>query len=167
MDFYLQKLHSAVTSVTEGMSREDLSRRAPGKWCVAELLEHLYLTYTGTSKGFERVLDAGAPMVSSPTLKHRLSTIVVVGLGHMPEGRKAPAHATPRGIAPEKVMTEIGAQIAAMDEVIARAEAKYGAQTRVLDHPILGPLTAAQWRKFHWVHGRHHLRQIHRLRERT
>ncbi|MGZ4836286.1 MAG: DUF1569 domain-containing protein [Terriglobales bacterium] len=29
-----------------------------------------------------------------------------------------------------------------------------------MDHPFLGPLTADEWRKFHWVHGRHHTRQI-------
>jgi hypothetical protein len=29
-----------------------------------------------------------------------------------------------------------------------------------LDHPFIGPLTADQWRKFHWVHGRHHIRQM-------
>jgi hypothetical protein len=29
-----------------------------------------------------------------------------------------------------------------------------------MDHLILGPLTAGQWRKFHWVHGQHHARQI-------
>jgi hypothetical protein len=28
----------------------------------------------------------------------------------------------------------------------------------------LGPLTGAQWRKFHLVHGRHHARQIRQLR---
>jgi len=25
---------------------------------------------------------------------------------------------------------------------------------------VLGPLTASQWRKFHWIHGRHHVKQI-------
>jgi hypothetical protein len=34
-----------------------------------------------------------------------------------------------------------------------------------LDHPILGPLTGGQWRKFHLVHGLHHVKQIRRLRE--
>jgi len=29
-----------------------------------------------------------------------------------------------------------------------------------MDHLFLGPLTANEWRKFHWVHGRHHARQI-------
>jgi hypothetical protein len=39
-------------------------------------------------------------------------------------------------------------------------ECRFGSATKILDHPILGPLTAEQWRKFHWVHGRHHARQI-------
>jgi hypothetical protein len=52
-----------------------------------------------------------------------------------------------------------------MDDQIAKCEARFGKRTRVLDHPILGPLTGRQWRKFHWVHGQHHLKQIHKLRQ--
>jgi hypothetical protein len=64
----------------------------------------------------------------------------------------------------DKVVAEIASQIAAMGELIAQCEARYGAKTRVMNHPILGPLTARQWRKFHWVHGRHHVKQILNLR---
>jgi hypothetical protein len=52
-----------------------------------------------------------------------------------------------------------------MDDCIGRCEEKFGAHRKLLDHPILGPLTAAQWRKFHLVHGLHHVKQIWRLRE--
>ena len=62
-------------------------------------------------------------------------------------------------------MREIGPRISAMDDLIAQCEARFGKRTRVLDHPFLGPLTARQWRKFHWVHGRHHLKQIQKLRQ--
>jgi hypothetical protein len=34
----------------------------------------------------------------------------------------------------------------------------------MLDHPILGPLTVDQWRKFHVVHTEHHVRQISQRR---
>jgi hypothetical protein len=61
-------------------------------------------------------------------------------------------------------VTEIGPQITAMDEAIAHCEQRHGKRTRLLDHPVLGPLTARQWRKFHWVHGKHHVKQIQRLR---
>jgi hypothetical protein len=34
---------------------------------------------------------------------------------------------------------------------------------RVLDHPLLGPFSIWQWRKFHLVHGLHHGKQIRNL----
>jgi hypothetical protein len=164
MDAYLQRLQEGIQSATQGMGGEDLLRHPEGKWCAAEILEHLYLTYTGTTKAFERCLQAGQPQVRARVLRDRMRTIVVVGLGHMPKGRQSPKHALPRGMTPEQVTREIGLRISAMDEAIAQCESRFGKQNRLLDHPILGPLTGRQWRKFHWVHGHHHLKQIRDLR---
>jgi Protein of unknown function (DUF1569) len=171
MDSYLEQLQQAIDSALRGMSGEELTRHPEGegdrqgKWSAAEVLEHLYLTYTGTIKGCERCLQAGKPLASTITLKQRARITLVIGLGYFPKGRKAPERATPKGLSPDKVLPEIGSQIAAMGELIAQCEARYGARTRVLDHPILGPLTTRQWRKFHWVHGRHHVKQILTLRK--
>jgi hypothetical protein len=166
MDFYLQRLQDAIGSVTEGMSADLLGRRLRAdKWSAAEVLEHLYLTYTGTIKGFERCMAAGKPLARTPTWRDRTRTMVVVGCGYLPEGRKAPDNAVPRGLPPERVLAEIAAKIAAMDVAIAQAEQTFGSRAALLDHPILGPLRARQWRKFHWVHGRHHLKQLRRLRQ--
>jgi DinB superfamily len=167
MDAYLQRLREAIASATRDMSLEDLRRHPEGKWSTAEVLEHLYLTYTGTTKAFERCLQAGEPQARMPMLMDRVRVFVVNGLGHLPEGRKSPKHALPRGMAVEEVVREIGPRISAMDDQIAQCEARFGKRTRVLDHPILGPLTGRQWRKFHWIHGRHHLKQIHRLRQQS
>jgi uncharacterized protein DUF1569 len=167
MDAYLQRLQEGIQSATQGMSGEDLLRHPEGKWCAAEILEHLYLTYTGTTKAFERCLQAGQPQVRARVLRDRMRTIVVVGLGHMPKGRQSPKHALPRGMTPEQVTREIGPRISAMDEAIAQCESRFGKQNRLLDHPILGPLTGRQWRKFHWVHGHHHLKQIQGLRQQS
>src|SRR5580704_17408863 len=167
MDSCLEKLKQALESAVEGMSSERLTWHPAGKWCAAEVLEHLYLTYTGTIRGFERVMTSGKPLASRPSLAHRAMTWLVVGLGHMPAGRKAPAVVEPKGLPREKVRNEIGTKIVAMDAIIARCEARFGRWVHVLDHPILGPLTAPQWRKLHLVHGRHHLRQLLLLREST
>jgi len=164
MDAYLKRLQDAVASATHGMTAEDLRRHPEGKWSTAEVLEHLYLTYTGTAKAFERCLQAGKPLARTPVLQDRVRAFVVTGLGHLPEGRKAPERTQPRGMLADEVTREIGPRISAMAEVIAQCEARFGKRTRLLDHPILGPLTAHQWRKFHWVHGRHHVRQIWKLR---
>jgi len=164
MDFYLQRLQNAIASVTDGMSPELLLRHPEGKWCTAEILEHLRLSYTGTIKGFERSLDAGQPLARTPTLSDRFRSFVVVGIGYLPEGRTAPKNATPRGLPSEQVLGEVSQKIVVMDEVIAQAEQKYGKQTRLLDHPILGRLARTRMRKFHWVHGQHHVKQMHNLR---
>ena len=163
MDPRLEQLKASLETAVEDMSSEQLSWHLPGKWCATEVLEHLYLTYTGTVKGFERVLQTGKPMVSRASIRQHMRACVVLGLGHMPSGRKAPKHTVPRGLAVEKVKAEVGPKIAAMDGIIEECEARFG-HGKVLDHPILGPLTVAQWRKFHWVHGRHHAKQIERLR---
>jgi hypothetical protein len=160
MDSYLERLRQTITSATGDMSVEELTRQPEGKWSVAQVLEHLYLTYTGTQKAFERCLKAGKPLAGIPTLKQRVATTAVTGLGYFPKGRKSPDQVLPRGVLAEKVVAEIGPQIVAMDKAIADCEARYGSRVRVLDHPVLGPLTARQWRKFHLVHGRHHVKQI-------
>ena len=164
MDSYLERLRQAIDSATRGISSEELSRHPAGAWSAAEVLEHLYLTYTGTVKGLERCLQKGKPLASPITLKQRAKITVAVELGYLPKGRKAPERTTPKGMSPDKVVAEIGSQIAAMGQLLAQCEARHGARTRVLNHPILGPLTARQWRKFHWVHGRHHVKQIVKLR---
>ena len=165
MDSYLHRLQQAITSATRGMTIEQLTRRPEGKWSAAEILEHLYLTYSGTEKGLERCLQAGKPLASVPTLKQRAFVTLVVKLGRLPKGRKSPERALPKGMLANEVVADIGPRIAAMEQLIAQCEARYGARTRVLDHPILGPMTARQWRKFHWVHGRHHLKQIQARRK--
>ena len=165
MDSRLEKLKQSLDSAVEGMSSEQLSWHLPGKWCAAEVLEHLYLTYTGTITGFERVLRKGKPLATRASIAQRVLTFVVVGLGHMPAGRKAPAIVLPKGLPAEKVRNEIGAKIVAMDAIIAQCEGRFGRQVKVLDHPILGPLSATQFRELHLVHGLHHLKQLLRLRE--
>ena len=165
MDFYLQRLHNALTSATAGMTIDQQRCHPEGKWCTVEILEHLYLTYTGTLRGFEKCLSAGKPLASSVTLKDRIGTFIVINLGYLPEGRKAPKNTTPRGVPQESIAADIFTKIALMDAAIQRCEQAFGHNAKLLDHPILGPLTGTQWRKFHWIHGRHHVKQIQALRQ--
>jgi len=165
MDSRLEELKRSLSLSVDGMSTEQLKWHPAEKWCAAEVLEHLYLSYTGTIKAFEKVIASGEPLVTRPSLKQRVQTIVAVGFGYLPEGRKAPPGTVPKGLAPEKVKNEVSEKIDAMDAIITQCEARFGRATKLLDHPILGPLTAAQWRKFHFVHGRHHEKQLLRLRE--
>jgi hypothetical protein len=59
---------------------------------------------------------------------------------------------------------EIEAKITEMDGMLTACAARFGGCVKVLDHPVLGPFSIQQWRKFHLVHGRHHVKQIRRRR---
>jgi len=160
MNSYLERLQRELESATEGATAADLNQGPAGKWTAAQVLEHLLLTYKNTNKGIGRCLETGVPLATSATLKHRFGTLLVVGLGYLPGGRKAPERATPRGLPAADIQQAIFPEIQRMDSGLRDCEARFGPASKIMDHPFLGPLTAAQWRKFHWVHGRHHARQI-------
>ena len=84
--------------------------------------------------------------------------------GYFPEGQEISRSGLPQRHVRGKVVAAIGPQIAAMDKAIAQCEERYGSRIKVLDHPVLGPLTARQWRKFHLTHGRHHVKQISKMK---
>ena len=163
MDLYLERLYDAITDAARGMTAEQLQRHEPGKWSAGEVFEHLYLSYTGTVKGLGRCLAEGKPLARAQTLRDRLAATLVTGVGYFPSGRKSPKQASPRGIPTEQVVAGIGPEIRTMDELIALCVERHG-NALILDHPVIGPLTARQWAKFHWVHGRHHVKQIWKLR---
>jgi hypothetical protein len=166
MDAKLQELQAEIAAAIKNLTPEELERRAPGKWSIGEILEHLYLTFTATTKGFERCLKASKPLATGPTWKQRVARAVTVDFGYMPGGREAPSFVRPRGLSNDVVAAEIGAKLAAMDEAISACEVRHGEQSKLLDHGIIGALTGPQWRKFHCVHGRHHLKQIAELKKR-
>jgi hypothetical protein len=166
MDSHLQRLHNAITTATGDLTLEQLERHPEGKWSTGEIMEHLHHTYTGTAKGMQLCLDGGQPRARTRTLKEFFQVFLVLEAGYFPEGRTAPERTRPRGLPAQEIRQEIARNIAGMDDLIAQCEVRFGKRTLVLDHPILGPLTCTQWRKFHWVHGRHHVKQILKLRER-
>jgi Protein of unknown function (DUF1569) len=147
------------------MDAAQWTRHPEGKWSAAEIIEHLDRTYKTTIPHLQRCLDAGSPTAGRPSFAQRLVVGIVVELGYMPSGRKAPAFAVPKGLPVDEVLHNIPVHIAEMDGVLAECERRFGARSQLADHAILGPLTAHQWRKFHWVHTRHHVKQIARLRK--
>lgn len=160
----LQRVQGAIDAAVGGMTPEQLSWHQHGKWSAAAILEHLSLTYSGTAKALQRCLDAGRPSAGTPGWRERLASFVVTKLRYMPSGRQAPSMVVPRGAAPESVLAKVQHNLAAADDAISRCEARFGASTKIANHPILGPLTARQWRRFHLVHGRHHMKQIALIR---
>jgi hypothetical protein len=164
MDSNLERVQGALELATRDITLQQLTRHREGKWCAAEILEHLSLTYSGTVKAMARVLEAGKPLARPATLKEGIATALVVEAGHMPRGRQAPEMTRPRGLPPEQAVGRIQEDFAAMSRALEQCRERFGPSVKIANHPILGPLSVQQWCKFHWVHTRHHMKQVERLR---
>jgi hypothetical protein len=160
MDSYLEQLQQVLKD-TLARAQSAANENTPvGKWTCDQILEHLYLTYRGTNRGLEKCLEGGKPLAMAATLKHHAATFLLVGLGYFPSGRKSPERAVPKGLPKEEVRAAILPEVQKMESSLAACEKKFGLRTKILDHPVLGPLNGGQWRRFHLVHARHHARQI-------
>jgi hypothetical protein len=160
MDSHLERLRQELEDAIEGAGSSALAQAPAGKWSAAQILEHLFLTYKGTNQGVAKCLERGTPLATRSTLTHRMATLLVVNFGYIPNGRKAPERSTPRGMPVDEVPRAVATELERMGLGLNECERKFGAGTKIMDHPFLGSLTAGQWRKFHLVHGRHHARQI-------
>lgn len=156
----LEFVRRTTERTTTGVPTDAWLRAPSGQWNSLQILEHLVLSYTATTKGLLRVMEAGQAEPASRTFGHRLRSVYVLGIGQFPPGAEAPKHTAPRAIVGEEPLRRFNDALVAMDATLADAEKRFGPRVRVLLHPVLGPLTAQQWRRFHQVHGRHHLKQV-------
>jgi Protein of unknown function (DUF1569) len=156
----LEEIRREVERVTGAMSRDDWRYTPPGKWSCAQILEHLLLSYAATTRGTQTAIQSGKPLGGHPTLKDKVATFYVARLGLIPSGRTAPKQATPANGAGVESLRQFNDALVAMDATLADAEKRFGSAVKILDHPILGPLTTKDWRRVHRTHARHHLKQI-------
>src|SRR6202795_4536267 len=138
MDSYLERLRQELEDAIRGASRSALAQGPVGKWNAAQILEHLLLTYKGTNRGLAKCLEGGAPLVTRATLKHRVAALLVVNLGYVPAGRKAPERATPRGMPLEEVQQAIAPELQRMGSGLDDCERRVGAGGKSKDHPCCG-----------------------------
>ena len=164
MNKWLAQIEGMLTSATDGMTEEQLSWHPEGKWSTAQVLEHLSKTYTGTVRGFEKALAVNRSLATRATPWQHFARTTVVGIGYFPKGRKSPEVVVPSGTwSGTQALQTIRAELARMCEAHAQVEQKF-AGVAVVDHPVMGPLTPEQWPKFHYVHAKHHMKQIAALR---
>lgn len=164
----LQRALHSIETTTAGMTDEEMLRHPEGKWSPTEILEHLSLAYSSTVSRMRDLLGKTQGVdVKRPNLRERMSAFLVIRLNYIPPGRKSPERIVPKGISPEEAHKAVRANLADIDHVISECEERFGSRSFIMAHPVLGPLTVKEWRKFHCVHTLHHMRQIQRMREKN
>lgn len=164
MDGHLKSAQDEIAAATGHLTVEQLARSVGGKWSPALILEHLTLTFRLNVSALEKALAAGETKARRPGLRQRLGRILVLDIGYFPRAR-APEAVVPSGsIPPDQVRAAIAEALASLDTTLDRAADRFGAGTPLLKHAFFAAMTVPQWRKFHWRHARHHMRQV---RQRT
>jgi hypothetical protein len=166
MDHYLAGALAAIDDTVGDLPVEVIARRPtdPARWSIAQILEHLTLAFRANRAVFEKALASGELRARRPTLKQRTLRVLVVDVGHFPRAT-APEMTRPSGSIPvEESVTAIRSALEALDTTLTQVESRFGSTALAANHPYFGGLSVAQWRKFHWRHTRHHMKQVSRLR---
>jgi hypothetical protein len=141
----------------------------PHKWSIQQIVEHLLLTYSSTETAINARLAKRTPTRATPTLTHRVFQFAVTRCGYFPTGRAAPPMVTPQSITHPLSGADLAKatarHLADLDLLFNEAETLFGPASQCASHTVLGPLNLGQWRKFHLVHGEHHLKQIAAIRK--
>jgi len=159
-DRQLERAHDALQRCSSGLTLAQLTARPPGKWTIAEIFEHLALAFSLTAVGARRAVTSGRRTSRTPDLRSRFRAFVVIDCRYFPTGVDAPKMVIPAGIEPATALPMALANLREMDAALAEAATRFGTRVKLVDHPILGPLSVRQWRTFHWVHARHHVKQV-------
>src|ERR1700677_3806085 len=168
MHAVLERVVSQISSEVLGLDAETTQLHPNGlayKWSAQQVVEHLVLGYRLTSSALENRLSKGRLSRNHKRTYLQWSLqLMVLSFGKLPQGVPALDETMPvAGSFAAMEGRQLGylmrQEIDAMDTMFDRCRRKFGME-RVALHPFLGPLRVDQWRRFHVVHGLHHLDQL-------
>jgi hypothetical protein len=171
MDDDLKKLKYELAKALRGLSAEQTQltpTNHPDKWNIQQIIQHLVLSYESTIAMFRDRLIKGVPTNRKLTAKNFFAQTLLLNLGYFPKGRQAPPLVSPSDSEPPLSGDELRAKafgsLAEMDKILEANYRLFG-RRRCTPHFVLGPLSVLQWYRFHFLHGRHHTRQIEAIRK--
>ncbi len=138
----------------------DWYRAPPGKWCAAQIVQHLALGLENSGRTFE-ARRTHTPMRRRPrALRELLAYFLVLDVGWVPPGIEAPGQTRPAErpapAAVERQFREGVERFLALERDLLPARR----DDLFVRHPRLGDLTLPEWLRFHEWHCRHHAKQI-------
>jgi hypothetical protein len=168
MHAVLERVVCQIENKLGGLDAETAQLHPQGlayRWNAQQLVAHLVLGYRLTSTALEaRLKKARLSRNRKCTWLHWSLQIMMLTFGKLPSGVPAQEETTPAAdhfaaMNGRELAELLRTEIERMDALLDGCRRKYGME-RVATHPFLGPLRVDQWRRFHVVHGCHHLEQL-------
>jgi hypothetical protein len=168
MHAVLERVVSQISSEVLSLDAETTQLHPNGlayKWSAQQVVEHLVLGYRLTSSALETRLNKGRlSRKRKRTYLQWSLQLMILSFGKLPQGVPALDETMPvagrfAAMDGQQLGNLIRQEMDAMDKLFDACRRKFGME-RVAVHPFLGPLRVDQWRRFHVVHGLHHLTQL-------
>lgn len=159
----LQQTADAIERATNGLSDAQMEQHPEGKWSIGNILEHLSLAFSSTTRVMSKCIAGGRPLTTKGNFRNLVARLLVIRFSFIPNGRKAPRVVVPKGIPASQARLAILDNLRQMDDILTQCEDRFGRSVKVADHAILGPIPIWEWRKFHLQHTLHHMKQVAQL----
>ena len=166
----LRRLDTEVTKALQGLDVHHTQATPlahPEKWSIQQIVEHLLNTYRSSIPAIQARVEKRSGSRARPTLRQKIGQLLILKLGIFPRGRQAPAAVAPTQPltvqSGDELASRVSAELRKLNDVTARGQHIFG-DRRAVSHIILGPLSMKQWRRFHLIHGLHHIKQIRGIR---
>ncbi|MFQ5703290.1 MAG: DinB family protein [Gemmatimonadales bacterium] len=160
----LSGLEPIVLDPVADLKEDDWYRSPDGKWNVAQVVEHLAISMDLVATGFEaRAEKTGMERRATPSqsvVRHML-----LGPGKLPAGMEAPDYTRPSEGPDREQITARFRMGVERTRVLLEQWPEERQLEVFLRHPIMGDLNLPEWVRFHFVHCKHHGRQIEKLLE--
>ena len=168
MHAVLERVVSQIASEVRHLDADAAQLHPRGlayKWSAQEVIEHLVLSCRLTTSALETRVNKGR------ISRHQKRTylqwslqFMILTFGTLPRGVPALEETMPTpgrfpAMSGRQLSDLLRQEIDAMDTVLDACRRRFGME-RLGTHPWLGPLRVDQWRRFHVVHGLHHVLQL-------
>jgi Protein of unknown function (DUF1569) len=168
-------LQSAFREVTAEIGRYDATSAnvhpwgRPHCWSVHQIVEHLALSMDQTRTMLQERLAKGRPGRNLGRARTEWALqLMILSLGHMPRGVGATHETTPKpnlaSLGTRELTDRLEIAIESLDATFDRCRQQFGME-RVGRHFLLGPMRIDQWRRYHVLHMRHHVKQMREVHE--
>lgn len=159
----MEENRNITLGMISGLSERDFVDRRGGEWSIAEILEHLVLAETGTSKAIRKTLKENAGRLPAYPADDSM-----ISAGELDPSRakmtEAPEVARPRGSHGKEEILGLASQAREATRVSLEMLAGADPRSAEFPHPFFGSMNLYEWPyRFILEHERQHHPQIERI----